>query len=54
MKKEIKCYRCGNIIEINPKKLSQQITCHHCQGKMDLDKKTRVLNKIANYPLFIE
>lgn len=53
MKKEIKCYRCGNIIEINPKKLSQQITCHHCQGKMDLDKKSKRRFNIMRYTFII-
>lgn len=53
MKKEIKCYRCGNAIEINPKNLSQQVTCHHCQGKMDLDKKTKREFTIIRYIFII-
>ena len=40
MKNELKCYRCGTKINIDSKKLSDTVTCPHCQGKMSLDKKT--------------
>ena len=40
MKNELKCYRCGTKIDIDRKKLSDTVTCPHCQGKMSLDKKT--------------
>ncbi len=40
MKNELKCYRCGTKINIDCKKLSDTVTCPHCQGKMSLDKKT--------------
>lgn len=40
MKNELKCYRCGTKIDIDRKKLSDTVTCPHCNGKMTLDKKT--------------
>lgn len=49
MKNDVKCYRCGHIIDVNSKKLSEQVTCPHCQGKMDLDKKTRIKYTVLRY-----
>ena len=49
MKNEVKCYRCGHKIDVNSKNLSEQVTCPHCQGKMDLDKKTKTKYTVLRY-----
>lgn len=53
MKNEVKCYRCGHVILLEAKKLSEEVTCPHCQGKMELDKKTMTKYKILRYAFIV-
>ncbi len=51
MNKTIRCYRCGTEFAI-PKKDNEVLHCPHCQGKMQLSRKTKTRKNIALYSIY--
>ena len=52
MKNTIKCYRCGTEYPA-PDKEYQEVRCPHCQGKMQLDKKTKRLITVIRIAFYV-
>lgn len=50
--KEVKCYRCGKVHELNYKTIKQTISCSHCHGSMTFDLKSIRKLKAMRY-LFV-
>lgn len=49
MEKDIRCYRCGKIHQLNYKTVKQNITCSHCKSVMTFDFPTVRKLKIIRY-----
>lgn len=52
MTKEIKCYKCGKVHDLNYKTVKQTISCSHCHAHMTFDLKSIRKLKIMRY-LFV-
>lgn len=52
MTKEIKCYRCGKVHNLNYKTIKQTICCTHCRAHMTFDLKSIRKLKTMRY-LFV-
>ena len=52
MKKEVKCYRCGKVYDLNRKTIEEVISCGHCHQTMRITKKSRNKFNIIRF-LFI-
>lgn len=39
--KEVRCYRCGNVVKIDKKNVGEFISCGHCHAQMKIDKKSK-------------
>ena len=53
MAKEIKCYRCGKIHELDYKNINEIIECSHCHGNMHFSKSSRTKAFILKYVLLV-
>lgn len=52
MTRSVKCYRCGQPIELNYKNIRQTISCSHCHAKMTYDLRSIRKLKMVRY-LFV-